>query len=65
MNMSIEYLWNDTIQIPESVDVGITSSSSSSSASAIVALIENLLCGIPLVLMFPYSLKNGSYCTVP
>jgi hypothetical protein len=38
----MEYLWNDTIQIPESVDVG----------KAIVAFIENFLCGIPLVFMF-------------
>jgi hypothetical protein len=44
--MSMEYLWNDTIQIPESVDVG----------NAIVVFIENLLCRIPLVFMFQYSL---------
>jgi hypothetical protein len=46
MNMRMKFLWNDTNQIPESVDVG----------KAIVAFIENLLCGIPLVLMFQYSL---------
>jgi hypothetical protein len=43
----MERLWNDTIQIPDSVDVG----------KAIVASADNLLCGIPLVLMFIYSLK--------
>jgi len=36
-----------TIQIPESVYVG----------KAILAFIGNLLCGIPLMLMFKYSLK--------
>jgi hypothetical protein len=51
----MEYLWNDTIQIPEPVDV----------VKAIVAVIENLLCDIPLVLMFQYSLKSGNYCTAP
>jgi len=35
------------IQIPESVYVG----------KAIHAFIENLLCGIPLILVFKYSLK--------
>jgi hypothetical protein len=43
----MEHLWNDTAQIPETVDVG----------KAIVASIDNLLCGISLVLMFIYSLK--------
>ena len=38
---------NDTIQILESVDVG----------RAIVASADNLLCGIPLVLMFIHLLK--------
>jgi len=45
--MRMEHLWNDTIQISESVDVG----------RAIGVSVENLLCGIPLVLMFIYSLK--------
>jgi hypothetical protein len=45
--MSMEHLWNDTAQIPESVDLG----------KAIVASMDNLLCGISLVLMFIYSLK--------
>jgi hypothetical protein len=36
-----------TMQIPESVDVG----------KAIVAFTENLLCGMPLVFMFQYSLQ--------
>jgi len=35
------------IKIPGSVDLG----------KAILAFIENLLCGIPLVLVFKYSLK--------
>jgi hypothetical protein len=43
----MQRLWNDTVQIPESVDVG----------KAIVAAIDNLLCGISLVLMFIYLLK--------
>jgi len=43
----MEHLWNDIIQVPESVDVG----------KAIGASIEILMCGIPLVLIFIYSLK--------
>jgi hypothetical protein len=45
--MIMEHLWNGNIQSTESVDVG----------KAIGASVENLLCGIPLVLMFIYSLK--------
>jgi hypothetical protein len=48
----MEHLWNDTVQIPESVDVG-----KPIIKKPVVASMDNLLCGISLVLMFIYSLK--------